>query len=119
MICDAFDVVDVPFPFSDRHEAKKRKALVLSERTYNEANSASVLMMITSAHPSTGLRTSAGSWQGDIPLAAWQAAGLKKPCIARVKLFTLDNALILGKIGVLATVDQKAVIKSLKTILPG
>ena len=110
MISEPFDVVEVPFPFSDRNQAKTRKALVLSNRAYNETNSAAVMMMITSAH--------AGEWLGDIPLAGWQSAGLKKPCVARVKLFTLDNALILGKVGCLTQPDRKAVLRSLKTALP-
>jgi len=110
MICEPFDIVDVPFPFSDRKEVKHRKALVLSNKIYNETNCASILMMITSAR--------AGSWQGDVSLGAWQAAGLKKPCIARLKLFTLDNALILDKVGVLASSDRKAVARALNEHLP-
>ena len=110
MICNPFDVVDVPFPFGDRSQIKKRKALVLSDNSYNEANSASILTMITSAH--------AGSWHGDITLNEWQAAGLKKPCIVRVKLFTLDNALIIDKVGQITMADRKAVLRSLKGVLP-
>lgn len=111
MICDTFDVVEVPFPFSDRSETKRRKALILSAKDYNDTNAASIMMMITSAR--------AGSWFGDVALSAWQSAGLKKPCIARIKLFTLDNVLILGKVGSLTQPDRKAVIKSLKATLPG
>lgn len=46
------------------------------------------------------------------------AAGLKKPCVARLKLFTLDNALILRKVGSLSSADRKAIVMSLKQHLP-
>ena len=49
MACSQFDVVDVPFPFSDLPRCKRRKALVLSDRTFNRKNASTLLMMITSA----------------------------------------------------------------------
>ena len=35
MICDAWDVVTVPFPFTDRAGLKRRPALVVSVETFN------------------------------------------------------------------------------------
>ena len=43
-------------------------------------------MMITSANRS--------AWHLDVSLEQWREAGLRKPCFARMKLFTLDNGLI-------------------------
>ncbi len=45
-----FDVVEVPFPFSDVPRSKRRKALVLSAQDFNETSGASILMMITSVY---------------------------------------------------------------------
>lgn len=110
MICDAFAVVDVPFPFSDLPRAKRRKALVLSEQAFNRHNAASILMMITSAAGST--------WHHDVEITEWGAAGLRKPCVARPKLFTLDNRLIAAEVGALAVADRRAVGRALKAAMP-
>ena len=110
MICEPFAVVNVPFPFSDLPRSKHRKALVLSNREFNRRNGASVLMMITSA---TGSR-----WHLDVPLTSWKSAGLRKPCVARAKLFTLDNRLIIDRVGSLAPGDIEAVSRSLHDALP-
>jgi mRNA interferase MazF len=50
---EAFDVVVVPFPFTDRTTSKRRPALVLSDSAaFNRQVGQSVLAMITSAkHP--------------------------------------------------------------------
>jgi mRNA interferase MazF len=109
-ICDRFDVVEVPFPFSDAPKAKRRKALVLSSRGFNDGNSSSVLMMITSAARSR--------WLGDVAIQQWRKAGLRKPCVARPKLFTLDNRLILSKAGTLTDSDCRRVVAALREALP-
>ncbi|MBT3344450.1 MAG: type II toxin-antitoxin system PemK/MazF family toxin [Gemmatimonadetes bacterium] len=110
MICEAFAVVDVPFPFSDLPRSKRRKALVLSDCSFNDRNGASILMMITSA---TG-----SAWHHDVALKEWAAAGLRKPCVARPKLFTLDNRLISTQIGELAASDRQAVARALQGSIP-
>ncbi len=110
MISEAFAVVDVPFPFADLPRSKRRKALVLSERSFNDRNGASILMMITSA---TG-----SAWFHDVALKGWAAAGLRKPCVARPKLFTLDNRLISAQVGELAASDRQAVSRALQGSIP-
>lgn len=50
MSFEAFDVVVVPFPFTDRSTTKRRPALVLSDRDMFNARVGQVVMaMITSA----------------------------------------------------------------------
>jgi len=96
-----FDVVEVPFPFVDSPNSKIRKALVISHESFNKENGATILAMITSATHS--------EWKNDVSVNDLQAAGLKKACVVRFKLFTIQNDLIKGKVGALATVDSKAV----------
>ena len=96
---EQFDVVRVPFPFTDRTATKNRPALVLSKSAFNNAADHSVLVMITSA---------INNWPLDCPIQDIQAAGLPAPSRIRFKLFTLDNRLIRGKIGALSSVDAKA-----------
>ena len=98
MICEPWDVIVVPFPFTDRREAKRRPALVLSQAAFNRRGH-SVLAMITSAAQS--------AWPGDSPIEDPASAGLSHPCMVRLKLFTLDNRFILKKAGRLSEPDRE------------
>ena len=110
MIYSPFDIVEVPFPFSDVPRSKRRKALVLSDPVFNQKNASSLLLMITSATRS--------AWHLDVSIEQWRQAGLRKPCLARMKLFTLDNGLILGTVGHLMAEDQRRVTQALRAVLP-
>lgn len=108
MICDRHDLVVVPFPFSDLVETKRRPALVLSGVNFNRQGHTVMAMVTTKKDP---------SWPGDVPIADYQSAGLKFPCLVRFKLFTLDNRLILRKIGHLSDEDADRVASGTMTIL--
>lgn len=98
----------VPFPFAERPGAKRRPAVVLSRQRFNGAGH-TVLAMITSrAH---------APWPGDSPLQDLAAAGLAQPCMVRLKLFTLDNRLILRPLGRLARRDRETLSRSLASCL--
>lgn len=98
-ICKTFDIVVVPFPFVDVIKTKNRPALVISSaRHYNHVLGQTVLAMITSSLHDP--------WDLDIPIKNLKSCGLQKPSIIRLKLFTLDNRLIKGKIGRLSEQDQ-------------
>ena len=111
MIYEPFDIVVVPFPFTDLARSKKRPALVLSnnENFGNEIEH-SVLAMITSQKNAP--------WPLDCAIRNKNASGLTAPSIVRMKLFTLDNRFILRKIGHLSKTDQKKVEQSLSKIFP-
>jgi mRNA interferase MazF len=103
-----FDIVVVPFPFVDTIQVKKRPALVLSDSDqFNLSANSCILAMITTStqHP----------WPLDYLILDWQATGLSSPSFVRLKLFTLDNRLILYKLGSLAPNDQAGVRNVLKT----
>ena len=106
-----FDVVVVPFPFTDHDTEKKRPALVLSDaEAFNDHTENCVLAMITSAKNP--------DWPLDAPIGSLKKAGLPAPSKVRMKLFTLDSRLILKKIGGLAGKDQNRVQESLHTLMP-
>jgi mRNA interferase MazF len=108
VICNAYDVVVVPFPFTDRRVSKRRPAMVLSSSEFNAASGNTVLAMITSAaNP---------PWPFDIEIDS-KKAGLRAPSKVRMKLFTLDNRLILNKAGTLAKNDRAAIGGSLVRLL--
>lgn len=108
VIFEPGDVVVVPFPFTDRQTTKRRPALVLSNATQFDVGHC-VLAMITSHGNAT--------WLLDTTIQNGASAGLKAASIVRMKLFTLDNRLILQKIGHLETTDAQAVSTNLKALL--
>ena len=106
---ERFDVVKVPFPFTDKAQAKKRPALILSANApFNALAGHSELAMITSAKNS--------AWPLDVDVTNLTAAGLPAPSVVRMKLFTLDHRLVLGKIGRLAASDEAAVTRALEKL---
>ena len=109
MVFDRFSIVNVPFPFTNLVEFKKRKALVLSNREFNTKNECTVLAMITSAERS--------SWAGDVTIDQWKEVGLRKPCLVRLKLFTIENSFLLEKIGELQTNDRLVFQKQFESYL--
>ncbi len=108
MTCDRWDVVAVPFPFSERPGAKRRPALVVSNRRFNRAGHSVLCMITTQAVP---------AWPADHRIGDLGQAGLPVPCIVRLKLFTLDNRLLERKLGRLANSDRTAVGDYLGTTL--
>ena len=110
MTFEAFDVVVVPFPFTDRTSTKRRPALVLSDAgNFNNKVGQSVLAMITSAAHS--------NWPLDVEITDLDAAGLPSASVVRMKLFTLDNQLVLRKAGALADIDQRCVSRAIRQLL--
>lgn len=52
--------------------------------------------------------TSIGTdWPSDVDIADWQDAGLNVPCRIRFKLFTLDDTLIIRRLGRLTKNDAQ------------
>jgi mRNA interferase MazF len=109
-IYSQFDVVIVPFPFTDSQSTKRRPALVLSdEGEFNRLLNRSVMAMITTAAQSP--------WPLDISIADLSTTGLKAASIVRMKLFTLDHSLVIRKSGVLAPADQIQVSDALRRLM--
>ncbi len=109
MISEPFDVVVVPFPFTDSAQTKRRPALVLSQNmNFGNVINHSILAMITSRKNDP--------WPLDCEIKNKKLSGLTAPSVVRMKLFTLDNRLIIRKIGYLSKDDQKQVKHSLSEI---
>ena len=105
-----FDVVIVPFPFTDRQATKRRPALVLSDANeFNRLLGRSVMAMITTATQSP--------WPLDIPILDLSITGLPSASVVRMKLFTIDHSLVVRKSGVLGTVDQAQVRQALQCLM--
>lgn len=110
MSYERFQVVRVPFPFTDRAAQKHRPALVISHcDRFNQPAGHSVMALITSAgNP---------PWPLDVPIDDVSAAGLPAPSKVRFKLFTLDHRLVRGALGTLAEADRAKVSAALDQFL--
>ena len=104
---EPWDVVVVPFPFTDKQASKRRPALVLSAKQHFDVDH-SVLAMITSRNNPC--------WPLDVEITDTSRTGLTAPSVIRMKLFTLDDRLIVRKAGVLHHKDIKAVSAALKQL---
>jgi len=106
---EPFEVVVVPFPFTDRAATRRRPALVVSSRGFIDSHDQLILAMITSAK--------GNDWPSDVPLNDWRAARLSVPCRVRFKLFTLVKTLIVRRVGSLANDDRESVREALSKCL--
>lgn len=105
-----YDVVVVPFPFTDSTAVKRRPALVLSDGQFQDRCGHLVLAMITS-------RENRG-WPLDVELTDLDGAGLPHASVVRMKIFTLDERFILRKSGRLSPDDRIGVERSLELLMP-
>ena len=109
MIYKPFEVVVVPFPFTDSANQKRRPALVLSNwDSFGARIGHSVMAMITSAENA--------SWPLDVPIDELAHAGLPAPSVVRMKLFTLDQRFIIQRCGALSPNDKAAVQSALQRL---
>jgi mRNA interferase MazF len=87
-----FDVVLVPFPFSDRLAEKRRPAVVVSKSDLQARHGHVWLVMVTSAGREP--------WESDVPIDDLAAAGLPAPSLVRTaKLTTTESNRIIRRLG--------------------
>jgi mRNA interferase MazF len=104
------DVVLVPFPFTSQTASKRRPAVVVSSRAYNQARLDVVLMAITSQ-----LRASAPS--DEVWIQGWKSSGLLKPSVIKPVFATIEQSLVIRQLGVLNMTDEQALRGAIATIL--
>ena len=64
-----YEIVVVPFPFTDREKSKNRPALILSSELFNANNGKSIIAMITS-------NTEKELWPNDMAIKHLKPTGL-------------------------------------------
>ena len=109
MIYNQFDIVLVPFPFTDKNVTKKRPALVLNNKNYQIKTNHLILAMITSAKNSR--------WENDFEIKDIETTGLKTDCVIRYKIFSLDERIILKKTGSICKNEQKQIKEDLLKLI--
>jgi mRNA interferase MazF len=86
-----WDLILVPFPFTDLSSTKKRPALVVSPNPYNKQGDV-VIAFVTS-------NLAGPDRFGDYVLGQWQQAGLPLPSKLRMKFATVSAEIVVKKIG--------------------
>lgn len=101
-----FDLILVPFPFSDLSSTKKRPCLVIQRHDVRKLGTYLTVAMVTS-------QVEGLSFPGDVSIQGWNEAGLPKPSLIRLsKLVTIEESLALKRLGKLVPTDQKSVRQS-------
>ncbi|MCB9319469.1 MAG: type II toxin-antitoxin system PemK/MazF family toxin [Lewinellaceae bacterium] len=107
MAYEQWDVAIVPFPFVNSLKSKPRPVLVLSNASFNLQTGHYIAAMITSS--------SQNPWAGDTEIKNIEEAGLNKPSLVRLKLFTMDERIVKRKIGRLSNNDVVNVRSSMNS----
>jgi mRNA interferase MazF len=103
-------VVLVPFPFTSQAASKQRHAVIVSARAYNIERPDLIMMAVTiQLRPSPSF--------GEVWLRHWQAAGLLKPSAIKPVFATLEQNLVIRRLGALSADDEKALRKMISQIL--
>jgi mRNA interferase MazF len=85
------EVILAPIKYTDLDVYKVRPVVILSRSNVFGSTGQVILAMITSAKGS--------AWPFDVAVADWQASGLNGPCVVRMKILTLDERLIIRRVG--------------------
>jgi mRNA interferase MazF len=108
-IFDVWDIVKVPFPYTDRPVRQRRPALVVVAGAIEEAHGLLWMVMITSAENR--------GWPDDVGISDLDDAGLPAPSIVRpAKIATVDTR-DAQRLGTLSIVDREAVAVGLRRII--
>jgi mRNA interferase MazF len=92
VVIKQWDVVVVPFPYSDKLVEKRRPALVVSSDKFNAETGLLWVAMITST-PNIG-------WHGDVEIPVASKSGLTSPSIIRnAKLAAIERDHVVRIIG--------------------
>lgn len=100
-----WDIVLVPFPFTDLSSAKRRPALVVSPNLYNAGRDIVIAYLTSQINTSPRFR--------DYKLQKWKEAGLPKISMVRMKFATLDQNIVVRKLGALQHIDCEEAEKNI------
>jgi mRNA interferase MazF len=96
-----WDIILVPFPFTDLTSTKKRPCVVISPDAFNKSGDLIVGFITSNLQGPPRL--------GDCLVQDWQKAGLPLPSRFRMKFATINFEIVLKRIGHLANGDQKSI----------
>jgi mRNA interferase MazF len=106
-----WDVIKVPFPYTDRPVRQHRPALVVAAGAIEITHGLLWVLMITSAENRR--------WDDDIVVSDLDRAGLPAPSVIRCAKIATIEAQDAERIGILAQSDRKKVAAQLARTLAG
>lgn len=106
---EPWDIVKVPFPYTDRPVRQRRPALIIGAGEIEADHGLLWLIMITSAQHR--------GWSGDVAISDLRAAGLPAPSIVRTAKMATVEAGDAQRLGTLALADRDAVASWIRSIL--
>lgn len=95
---NAWDVIKVPFPYTDRPVRQRRPALVVAANGIQQEHGLLWVLMITSAENR--------GWPGDVEVTDLAAAGLPSPSVIRTAKIATIEAKEAERIGTLVQADR-------------
>lgn len=98
MIYKPWEIVLIPFPYTNLTSSKRRPAVVISPESYNSG--LDIMLLFLTSNLKSELK------EGDCLLNEWQEAGLPKPSKTRMKIMTLDKDFVIKKIGEIQSLDR-------------
>lgn len=104
-----WDVIKVPFPYTDRPARQYRPALVVAAGRIEAAHGLLWVLMITSA--------ANRGWADDVPISSLKAAGLPAASVIRCAKIATIEAGEAERIGRLPRAGQKRVTQQLAHIM--
>jgi mRNA interferase MazF len=108
-IFEPWDVVRVPFPYTDRPIRQRRPALVIGAGDIAAEHGLLWLIMITSAENR--------GWPGDVSISDLEMAGLPAPSIVRAAKIATVEARDAQRLGVLPPADRDTVSPNIRRTL--
>ncbi|MBF0392350.1 MAG: type II toxin-antitoxin system PemK/MazF family toxin [Alphaproteobacteria bacterium] len=106
---DAWDVVKVPFPYTDRPVRRRRPALVVAAGPLASEHGLLWVVMITSAENRR--------WPGDVAVSDLEAAGLPAASVVRTAKIATIDAVTAERLGTLPASDRGRVTERLRAAL--
>ena len=106
----SWDIVVVPFPFTDQKTNKVRPAVIVSTDTLRQRNGKYIVAMITNA--------SNAAQYGDVSISELNTSGLPIASVVRAsKLAVIEDADVHKRVGTLPTADRRLVAAQLQAYL--
>lgn len=95
-----YDVIVVKFPFASSLKYKARPAVVISSKVYNDISRNTLVIVAISSQVNSKLDI-----ESDI--VNWQVSGLLKPSIFKSSVATIEQNVVLSKLGTLSIKDSE------------
>jgi mRNA interferase MazF len=105
-----FDLVLLPFPFTELTTTKQRPCLILTAFHPKGLPEHYVVAMVTSHLDGT-------AFPGDARFGKWREAGLPKPSMVRLaKIVTVERSLIRKKLGTVHSSDRQVIRRQFRHV---